>query len=104
MNHRLHCVATAEYCSPASVFGFISNTSATFHPRGRVMGMASYDVLLALSGRPLSQASTSELYGKVQAIPQDENTPFYPRSPYAVVGRCRLTLSNPCLKRLELSI
>ena len=30
------------------------------------------------------QASTSELYGKVQAIPQDEDTPFYPRSPYAV--------------------
>merc|ERR1712216_673533 len=30
------------------------------------------------------QASTSELYGKVQAIPQDEETPFYPRSPYAV--------------------
>ena len=29
------------------------------------------------------QASTSELYGKVQAVPQDENTPFYPRSPYA---------------------
>ncbi|MGB3134254.1 MAG: GDP-mannose 4,6-dehydratase [Candidatus Macondimonas sp.] len=29
------------------------------------------------------QASTSELYGKVQAIPQDETTPFYPRSPYA---------------------
>ncbi len=30
------------------------------------------------------QASTSELYGKVQAIPQNELTPFYPRSPYAV--------------------
>jgi len=30
------------------------------------------------------QASTSELYGKVQAIPQNETTPFYPRSPYAV--------------------
>jgi len=29
------------------------------------------------------QASTSELYGKVQETPQDENTPFYPRSPYA---------------------
>ena len=29
------------------------------------------------------QASTSELYGKVQQIPQNENTPFYPRSPYA---------------------
>ena len=30
------------------------------------------------------QASTSELYGKVQQVPQTENTPFYPRSPYAV--------------------
>lgn len=30
------------------------------------------------------QASTSELYGLVQAIPQKETTPFYPRSPYAV--------------------
>ncbi|MBR3678821.1 MAG: GDP-mannose 4,6-dehydratase [Oscillospiraceae bacterium] len=30
------------------------------------------------------QASTSEMFGLVQAIPQDENTPFYPRSPYGV--------------------
>lgn len=30
------------------------------------------------------QASTSELYGKVQAVPQNESTPFYPRSPYGV--------------------
>ncbi len=30
------------------------------------------------------QASTSELYGKVQEVPQSESTPFYPRSPYAV--------------------
>lgn len=30
------------------------------------------------------QASTSELYGKVQEVPQRETTPFYPRSPYAV--------------------
>jgi GDPmannose 4,6-dehydratase len=30
------------------------------------------------------QASTSELYGKVQEIPQTETTPFYPRSPYGV--------------------
>jgi GDPmannose 4,6-dehydratase len=29
------------------------------------------------------QASTSELFGKVQAVPQNETTPFYPRSPYA---------------------
>jgi GDP-D-mannose dehydratase len=32
------------------------------------------------------QASTSELYGKVQEVPQSETTPFYPRSPYA--GEC----------------
>jgi GDPmannose 4,6-dehydratase len=32
----------------------------------------------------LYQASTSELFGKVQEIPQTEKTPFYPRSPYAV--------------------
>lgn len=32
----------------------------------------------------LYQASTSELYGLVQAVPQSETTPFYPRSPYAV--------------------
>ena len=30
------------------------------------------------------QASTSELFGKVQEVPQTEKTPFYPRSPYAV--------------------
>ncbi|MBR4455701.1 MAG: GDP-mannose 4,6-dehydratase, partial [Solobacterium sp.] len=30
------------------------------------------------------QASTSELYGKVEEVPQDENTPFHPYSPYAV--------------------
>jgi len=30
------------------------------------------------------QASTSEMFGKVQTVPQDEDTPFYPRSPYGV--------------------
>lgn len=40
--------------------------------------------ILGLEGKTrFYQASTSELYGKVQAIPQDETTPFYPRSPYA---------------------
>lgn len=41
--------------------------------------------LLGLTGKTkLYQASTSELYGKVQEVPQSETTPFYPRSPYAV--------------------
>ena len=40
---------------------------------------------LGLSGKTrVYQASTSELYGLVQAVPQLETTPFYPRSPYAV--------------------
>ena len=33
---------------------------------------------------PIYQASTSELYGKVEEVPQNENTPFHPYSPYAV--------------------
>jgi len=41
--------------------------------------------LLGLAGKTkIYQASTSELYGKVQEVPQSETTPFYPRSPYAV--------------------
>lgn len=37
-----------------------------------------------LNGTRFYQASSSELYGKVQEIPQSETTPFYPRSPYGV--------------------
>lgn len=40
--------------------------------------------ILKMEGRVrFYQASTSELYGKVQQVPQSETTPFYPRSPYA---------------------
>lgn len=42
------------------------------------------------------QASTSELYGKVQEVPQSETTPFYPRSPYA--GKFFFSFqTQPCL-------
>ena len=40
--------------------------------------------LLGLNETRIYQASTSELYGLVQETPQNEGTPFYPRSPYAV--------------------
>ena len=41
--------------------------------------------ILKLEGKTkLYQASTSELYGKVEEVPQNENTPFHPYSPYAV--------------------
>jgi GDPmannose 4,6-dehydratase len=42
----------------------------------RILGMSNYTKFY--------QASTSELYGKVQEVPQKETTPFYPRSPYGV--------------------
>jgi GDPmannose 4,6-dehydratase len=40
------------------------------------------------------QASTSELYGLVQEIPQSETTPFYPRSPYAVAKQYAFWISK----------
>ena len=54
------------------------------------VGMGSLRILEAIRIAGLEkktryyQASTSELYGEVQEIPQKETTPFYPRSPYAV--------------------
>jgi GDPmannose 4,6-dehydratase len=54
----------------------------------QVTGMGCIRLLESMRNLGLNsrfyQASSSEQYGKVQAIPQDENTPFYPRSPYAV--------------------
>jgi GDPmannose 4,6-dehydratase len=44
------------------------------------------------------QASTSELFGKAQEVPQKETTPFYPRSPYAAEG-LRTRWQNNCLAR-----
>ena len=40
------------------------------------------------------QASTSELYGKVLEVPQNENTPFYPRSPYGVAKLYAYWITN----------
>ncbi len=57
---------------------------------GNIDGLGTLRVLEAVRLLGLAkktkiyQASTSELYGKVQEIPQTEDTPFYPRSPYGV--------------------
>jgi GDPmannose 4,6-dehydratase len=55
---------------------------------GQVDAMGTLNVLEAIRthspNSKLYQASTSELYGKVQETPQKETTPFYPRSPYGV--------------------
>ncbi len=54
---------------------------------GEITGLGTtriIDTLMALSPHTkFYQASSSEMYGKVQEIPQTEKTPFYPRSPYA---------------------
>lgn len=55
---------------------------------GKITGLGAVNLLEAI--RILNpdirfyQASTSEMFGKVQAVPQNEETPFYPRSPYGV--------------------
>jgi len=56
---------------------------------GDVTGLGTLRILEAIRSAGLVkktrfyQASSSEMYGKVQAVPQSETTPFYPRSPYA---------------------
>ncbi len=55
---------------------------------GQVTGLGVANLLEAIRltspDTRFYQASTSEMFGKVQAIPQSESTPFYPRSPYSV--------------------
>ena len=55
---------------------------------GDVVGLGTLRILDAIKDTKINtkfyQASSSELYGKVQEVPQKETTPFYPRSPYAV--------------------
>ena len=62
---------TPEYTANADALGTLRLLEAI-----RILGLAKKTRFY--------QASTSELFGKVQEIPQRETTPFYPRSPYAV--------------------
>jgi GDPmannose 4,6-dehydratase len=61
---------TAEYTANADAIGTLRLLEAI-----RILGL--------VEKTRFYQASTSELYGNVQSVPQDESTPFYPRSPYA---------------------
>ena len=62
---------TPEYTANADALGTLRILEAI-----RLLGM--------VEKTKFYQASTSELYGIAQEVPQNENTPFYPRSPYAV--------------------
>lgn len=59
---------------------YVANTDAA----GTLRILEAVRILGMEKRTRIYQASTSELYGKVQAIPQSETTPFYPRSPYGV--------------------
>jgi GDPmannose 4,6-dehydratase len=59
---------------------YVANTDAV----GTLRILEAVRILGLEKKTRIYQASTSELYGKVQAVPQTETTPFYPRSPYGV--------------------
>ncbi|QCR22188.1 GDP-mannose 4,6-dehydratase [Pontibacter sp. SGAir0037] len=71
MSHVKVSFDTPEYTANADGIGTLRILEAI-----RILGLTKKTKLY--------QASTSELYGLVQAVPQSETTPFYPRSPYAV--------------------
>lgn len=71
MSHVAVSFEEPEYTANADGLGTLRILEAV-----RLLGL--------ISKTKIYQASTSELYGLVQAVPQSEKTPFYPRSPYAV--------------------
>ncbi|HNP99488.1 MAG TPA: GDP-mannose 4,6-dehydratase, partial [Bacteroidia bacterium] len=71
MSHVKVSFETPEYTANADGIGMLRILEAV-----RLLGLTKKCKVY--------QASTSELYGLVQQVPQSENTPFYPRSPYAV--------------------
>jgi GDPmannose 4,6-dehydratase len=71
MSHVKVSFDTPEYTANADGIGTLRLLEAI-----RILGLEKTTKIY--------QASTSELYGLVQAVPQSETTPFYPRSPYAV--------------------
>jgi GDPmannose 4,6-dehydratase len=71
MSHVKVSFDTPEYTANADGIGTLRILEAV-----RILGL--------IKKTKIYQASTSELYGLVQAVPQSETTPFYPRSPYAV--------------------
>src|ERR1041384_7924637 len=71
MSHVKVSFDTPEYTANADGIGTLRILEAV-----KMLGLAKKSKIY--------QASTSELYGLVQAVPQNEKTPFYPRSPYAV--------------------
>jgi GDPmannose 4,6-dehydratase len=87
------CVRVLDQYSPCEVYNLAAQSyvGVSFDQpivTGEVTGLGVTNLLEAIRitdcGIRFYQASSSEMFGKVQAVPQDESTPFYPRSPYGV--------------------
>ncbi|GCB32402.1 GDP-mannose 4,6-dehydratase [Mesosutterella multiformis] len=82
-----------DECEPDEIYNlaaqsFVGVSFKQPNTTAQITGLGALNILEAIRivNRNIKyyQASTSEMFGKVQAIPQTENTPFYPRSPYGV--------------------
>jgi GDPmannose 4,6-dehydratase len=82
-----------EQCQPEEVYNLAAQSfvGVSFDQpitTAQITGVGALNLLEAIRivnpNIRFYQASTSEMFGKVQAIPQTEDTPFYPRSPYGV--------------------
>jgi GDPmannose 4,6-dehydratase len=87
------CIRLIERAQPDEVYNLAAQSfvGVSFEQpalTAQVTGVGALNLLEALRivnpKTRFYQASTSEMFGKVQAIPQTESTPFYPRSPYGV--------------------
>jgi len=95
MTDSMNLTRIIEECQPDEIYNLaaMSHVAVSFETPEYVAnadGTGTLRILEAVKLLGLAektriyQASTSELYGKVQEVPQSEKTPFYPRSPYAV--------------------
>jgi len=87
------CMRLIEKTEPDEIYNLAAQTHVGFsfyHPITTVhaTGLGPLHFLEAIRNIDLGiryyQASSAEMFGKVQAVPQNETTPFYPRSPYGV--------------------
>ncbi|HEX6705403.1 MAG TPA: GDP-mannose 4,6-dehydratase [Albitalea sp.] len=87
------CIRLLEKARPQEVYNLAAQSfvGVSFEQpitTGEITGIGALNLLEAIRVVDKTirfyQASTSEMFGKVQAIPQMESTPFYPRSPYGV--------------------
>ncbi len=95
LNDSTNLIRIIQECQPDEIYnlGAMSHVKVSFDTPeytanadgiGTLRILEAIRILGLIKKTKIYQASTSELYGLVQEVPQRETTPFYPRSPYAV--------------------